>query len=171
MSGFDAKRFKVANPEALGEKEKQLWVRLEPIVQDLLDELKDAGKIESVFPPAKMALLQATLDKLDEFSAVHNVVLQLSESEPKFKEFLATNSKFGFTESNTISAYVMATVTVSVLSTELFKLLLLFLTKDVDPRVANFGRTMAREAPKPGSPWSHLSTRRLATPWLTEPTQ
>jgi len=158
MSGFDAKRFKVANPEALGEKEKQLWVRLEPIVQDLLDELKDAGKIESVFPPAKMALLQATFDKLDEFSAVHNVVLHLSESEPKFKEFLsesepkfkeflATNSKFGFTESNTISAYVMATVTVSVLSTELFKLLLLFLTKDVDPRVANFGRTMAREAP------------------------
>lgn len=169
MSGFDAKRFKVANPEALGEKEKQLWVRLEPIVQDLLDELKDAGKIESVFPPAKMALLQATFNKLDEFSAVHNVVLHLSESEPKFKEFLATNSKFGFTESNTISAYVMATVTVSVLSTELFKLLLLFLTKDVDPRVANFGRTMAREAPKPGSPWSHLSTRRLATPWLTEP--
>src|SRR2546426_11111432 len=88
MSGFDAKRFKVVNPEALGEKEKQLWVRLEPIVQDLLDELKDAGKIESVFPPAKMALLQATFDKLDEFSAVHNVVLHLSESEPKFKEFL-----------------------------------------------------------------------------------
>ncbi len=153
MSKFDPKRFKVANPDALGEKEKQLWVKLEPLVQDLFNELKAAGKIESVFVPADMALLDPTLRKLDEFSIVHNVFIHLSDSESDFKEFLATNSKFGFTKVNIVSTYIIAAITVAVLSTELFKLLLLFMTKKIDPRVANFSRTMAQEAPKA---WKNL---------------
>ena len=153
MSKFDPKRFKVANPDALGEKEKELWVRIEPLVQELLSELKTAGKIESVFLSADMALLDVTLRKLDEFSMVHNMFIHLSDSELTFKEFLTTNSKFGFTETNTIATYIIAAITVAVLSTELFKLLLLFTTKDVDPRVANFSRTMAREAPQA---WKNL---------------
>src|SRR2546422_8387592 len=153
MNEFDAKRFRVANPEALGEKEKELCVKLEPMVKEILDELKTAGKIESVFVRREMDLLSLTLHKLDEFSMVHNILIHLFDSPSRSMEFLAVNKKFGLNEANTISAYVMAATTMAALSTELFKLLLLFVTKDVDPSVANFGRTMEREAP---TAWNSL---------------
>src|SRR5437867_3005831 len=123
MNEFDAKRFRVANPDALGEKEKELWVKLEPMVQEVLDELKTAGKIESVFVQAEMDLLTITLHKLDEFSLVHNVLINLFDSPSKSKKFLAANTEFGLSEANTISAYLMAATTMAALSTELFKLM------------------------------------------------
>src|SRR2546428_9863659 len=69
------------------------------------------------------------------------------------KSFLRQTRNSGLSEANAISAYVMAATTMAALSTELFKLLLLFVTKDVDPSVANFGRTMEREAP---TAWNSL---------------
>jgi len=161
MNEFDATRFRVGNPEALGGREKDLWVKVEPLIHQLLVELKKSGKIETVFLPADMNLLDATLKKLNEFSKVHNVFINLFDSESDSKGFLAVNAKFGLDEPNTISAYLISALAVSMLSTELFKLLLLFLTKDVDPSVANFPKTMRREAP---NSWELLEPF-VDTPW------
>jgi len=153
LKEFDLSRFRVANPDALGAKEKELWEQLEPILHLALDDLKRAGKIETRYNPANMGLLDRTLHKLDEFSIVHNVFINLFKGPSDSEGYLAVNAKFGITEQSTISTYIMAALTVSMLSTELFKLLLLFITRKIDFSVANFSKTMAREIPVA---WSKL---------------
>jgi len=47
-----------ANPEAFGKSEKELWVKLEPILQRLFDELKANGKIETVYSAEQFKIME-----------------------------------------------------------------------------------------------------------------
>lgn len=137
---------KVANPDALGEAEKKLWKEIEPLLNELLDELKVNKKIETAYTQVEMDSLGRVLEKLDKFSLAHNQLIDLFKN-PDPKPFLNATSKFGFTDTGVVYMYVASAVTLEVLSTELFKVLLLFHMKDVSFAVSRFSSTMESAAP------------------------
>lgn len=143
MSSWESK---IANPDALAEVDKKLWNEIEPLLNNLLDELKANGKIETIYTQSERDTLGSVLKKLDNFSSAHNTLIELFDN-PDPKPFLDATSKFGFTENGVIYMYVAAAVTLEVLSTELFKVLLLFHMKDVNFAVSRFYSTMQSAAP------------------------
>jgi len=138
---------KVANPEAFGDAEKQLWKQIEPLLHSVLDELKANGKIETIFIPVDMKALSAALEKLDEVSSACNSLGNMFDNKDQFKRLLGTTSQFNLDEPKLISMYITMQVTIAVLSTELFKILLLFHMKDVSHDVSKFLTTMQNAAP------------------------
>jgi len=145
---------KVANPEAFGEAEKEQWVRVQPILTEVLDELWEADKIETVYEPAEKRAFLSCIQKVDDFGAVHNALLHLSDSREKASSFQDATSRFGFDEPKITANYILVAFSLAVLKIELFKLVLLFHMKDVDePNVSNFGVTMRNAAP---SSWPKL---------------
>ncbi len=146
---------KVANPEAFGDAEKELWSKIEPVLNEVLDELKSRNKIETEFKNSEVRYLLACIQKLDDFSLVHNFLLHLTDSKEKADNFLKTNAEFGLDEPRIMANYVNAVFTMSVLNTELFKLVLLFHLRGVNPKVSNFHATMKAAAP---SSWSKLES-------------
>jgi len=146
MTEPDSKRYRAANPEAIGEREKELWTRVEPIIDQILGELRKADKIKTASFPSDMNLPQI-LRQMNEFSEVYNFLIDLIDSEHDSKEFLESNAKFGLDGSKLIAAYIIIAGTMAVLSTEFFKLLLLFFTKDLDNRVDRFKPTMKNIVP------------------------
>ena len=143
---------KVLNPNSLGLAEKKLWHELTPLINNLLDELKRNGKIETVYTPTDMRVLGTVLKKLDQCSLARNALIHLFEN-PNPKPFFDEASKFGITEENIVYQYIATEIITEILSTELFKLIVLFHLRDVDFAVSRFGSTMRSAAP---IAWSKL---------------
>ena len=140
---------RVSNPNVLGPAEKALWKKIEPLLFDLLNELEANGKIETAYKSVQKQNLGPTMKKLDDFSEAHNTLLDIFRVYPDPKSFLKETYKFGFTENRLIYMYMACAVTMQVLSTELFKLRLLFIMKKVDSfAVSSFNKTINAAAPK-----------------------
>ncbi len=131
----------------LGDKEKKLWAEIEPILDDLLDELAKKGLIETVYVKSELDKLRAALKKVEDIGYAHNALLDLFDKENPI-DFLNATSKFGFTESKVIYMYIACAVTVAVLDTELFKFRLLFHMRNVSFDVSQFSRTISAAAPR-----------------------
>ena len=150
MGSVDWSR-RIANPEALGGREKELWVTIEPVLHRVLDELKLNDVIETVFVQKAIDALWSCISKQDVFSKVSNVLLHLSDSKEKFAEFVKLNERFGFDEPTVVADYIMSALSLSVLKTELFKLVLLFNLKrgaQLSHVISKFTSTMQSAAPK-----------------------
>ena len=139
---------KVANPDAIGEADKELWLCLEPILIQLFDELWKADKVETLFEQKEKAALRRCIEKQDDFGRLYLVLLSLSDTKGKFEEFVKVAGRFGFTESMAVLNFIVLAISSTLLKTELFKLVLLFHLKVKDKSVANFPRTMQRVAPE-----------------------
>jgi hypothetical protein len=137
----------VQNPKALGQKERELWMKIEPILSELLEEVKEKGKHEISFIPIKEIHLKNVMDNLIEINKNRNRLDSLLESKERLAQFLAGASKFGFNEFALVNLRVRLEAYICVLSTECFKLLLLYHLREVNPRVSNFPTTMNRVAP------------------------
>lgn len=135
------------NPDALGQGEKDLYVKIEPILIELLDELKNNGKIEISFIPIEKDHLKNILDNLTQVSMNYNALIHLFDKEEKVKEFLKVSTAYDFDEQKMVNLYVEITVLLCILNTELFKTLLLFHLKNVNHKASNFGSTMGQFAP------------------------
>jgi hypothetical protein len=136
----------VENPEALGKREQELWNEIEPIILELLDELKANRKIETVFPNTKIEHMRNVMNNIYQLGINSNWLLHLTDSLENFKKFLNVASDFGFDESKYVSLYVQSCVLSVVLHTELFKVFLLFHLKDVNQRASAFNNTMENAA-------------------------
>lgn len=134
------------NPEALGEAEKKLWKKIEPILCELLDELKANGKTEVSLAPIEMKHLNSLIDNYNQTSTNHNLLVHLADKD-KSQCFLEVTSEFSFNESKTVNLYFEVAAYLCVLSTELFKVVLLFYLRDVDQRASHFSTTMEKVAP------------------------
>ncbi len=135
---------RVLNPDALGDAEKKLWTDLEPILIELLDELKTNGKIEISFVAAEHEHLKSILDNLNQVSINHNLLVGAFDGTKKIVE---ATSEFGFKESDLVNLYLQTAVLLCMLNTELSKLLLLFHLKGVSHKVSSFSNTMSQLAP------------------------
>lgn len=136
----------------LGDRERKLWGEIEPILEDLLDELRKNGKIETVYVKSEIDKLRAVLKKVEDIGNAHNILLDLFETATPAK-FISAVSAYGFSETNVTYMYVASAVTIAVLYTELFKLRVLFHLKDVSADVSKFVPTICAAAP---TTWNRL---------------
>jgi hypothetical protein len=146
----------VWNPDALGNKEKELWAELEPKIRALLEELKENGHIETLLVKHEVEALRPMGDKFIEFAKLQNTLIQLFEPHIS-RRFLAANKEFGITEFTVANLWEASSLLTALLCTELFKLLILFhlkrgLRQDVY-MIAKFDNTMKRLAP---NAWQQL---------------
>jgi len=152
MGGSDSKLWeqRVANAEqSLGRAEKALWQKIEPVLIDALDEIKANGKLETIYVRTEMDKLSGTLKTFEETSIAHNVLGHLFDrTREEWVRFLRITEQFGFTQTNVARIYLTLEVAIALLSTELFKLVLLFHMKDVSYDVSKFPSTMRDCAPK-----------------------
>ncbi len=139
---------KVANPEAIGEAEERQWIRLEPVLNQVLDELWEADKVETLFEQKEKAVLRLCIEKQDDFGRVYLLLLSLFDNKGKAEEFIQVTEKFGFIEPKVVLNFIALAITLTLLKTELFKLVLLFHLKVENKSVADFSRTMKDLAPK-----------------------
>lgn len=137
---------RVLNKEALGEGEKKLYCEIEPILNELLDELKVNSKIEISFTGSEQQHLKNILDNLQQVNVNHNLLIALFD-EPICSRFLTVNNEFNFKEPNLVSLYLHTSVLLCVTTTELFKALLLYHLKGVSHKVSKFCETMQQFAP------------------------
>jgi hypothetical protein len=139
---------KVANPEAIGVLEARQWIRVEPVLARILDELWELDKVETLFEPKEKALLRLCIEKQDDFGRIYNLLVSLFESREKAEDFTKIIEKFGFTESQIVLNFIFVAISLTVLKIELFKLILLFHMKVEDKSVARFNSTMQESAPR-----------------------
>jgi hypothetical protein len=137
----------VKNPDALGSQERKLWQRIEPILDELLDELRAKGKIETSYVESEMKHLNSIIENLNTISTNNNLLLHAVDTEKK-KAFLDAISEFGFTDSSFTHLYLEVSALLLVQYLECFKTILLFHLRNVDFLVSHFDRTMQESAPK-----------------------
>ncbi len=96
-----------------------------------------------------MDRLSGPIKMLEEITATYNTVIHIFErpQEERLRFFQAIQP-FGFEEASVTRMHLTLAVAITVLSTELFKLVLLFHMKDVSPDVSKFNITMQSSAPK-----------------------
>ncbi|MGA2308052.1 MAG: hypothetical protein ABSG57_00715 [Candidatus Bathyarchaeia archaeon] len=138
----------VKNPEALGGQEKKLWKKIEPILDELLEELKAKGKIETSYVESKVNHLKSIIENLNMISINNNLLVHIADSIGKARRFVEVVSEFGFTDSSSTHPYVEVSALLSIQNFECFKTLLLFHLRDVDFRAGNFNKTMEKFAQK-----------------------
>ena len=143
---------RVLNAEALGEGEKKLYCEIEPILNELLDELKAKGKIKVSFTTDGQQHLKSILDNVEQVSVNHNILIALFD-EPICSKFLTANNEFGVKERNLVNLYIHTGILLCVTTTEVFKALLLYHTKGVSRKVSKFCETMQQFAP---TAWAKL---------------
>jgi hypothetical protein len=138
----------ITNPEALGLSEKKLLRRIEPILDELLEELKANGKIETFFTESEIEHANSITENLYAIGTNTNLFIHTGENVSKAQRFVSAVSEFGFTDSNIIHLYIEASALLLLQDFECFKTLLLFHLRDVDFRAHKFNETMQRFAPK-----------------------
>lgn len=132
------------NPEALDQKEKDWWVEIEPILVELLEELKSRGKIEISFVPTEIEHMGSILGNLAQIGTNNSL---LFDSIRTIGKFVKANSEFGFDEVKIAHLLVESCVLRCIMDTELFKVLLLFHLKGVSHKAANYNSTFTQFAP------------------------
>jgi hypothetical protein len=139
-------KVQVQNPDALGQKEKELWLRIEPILNKLLEELKANGKIETYHTPSEVNHLIKIIENSNTISNNNNLLIHAHDKD-KASRFLNAMSEFGFNDLGLAHLYLEVGTLLLIQDFECFKILLLFHLKDVDFRVSNFYETMRKSAP------------------------
>jgi hypothetical protein len=120
----------VGNPDALAEKEKALWLEVEPILRELLDELKSHDKIENVFVKAELDDLETVLRTQQNCALNYNRLIHATTGQKGFVELL---EPFGFDDRSTADMFIQTGILLTVLTTELFRTILLFHSKGLNP--------------------------------------
>jgi hypothetical protein len=138
----------VENPEQLSSDEKAYWNEIEPILHELIDELKANNKIETFFTQNKIKHMKHVLENALRLGVNSNwLVNDVMKSEEVAQKFLQATSPFGLNEDIPVNIYIDISVQSCVLHTEVFKTLLLFHLKGINFKVSNFSITMQQAAP------------------------
>jgi hypothetical protein len=69
----------VMPPVGLGDAEKNLWKKIEPVLNSVLDEIKKNQKIETIYVKAEMDRLSGPIRTLYETSTTHNTLIHIFE--------------------------------------------------------------------------------------------
>lgn len=133
-----------------GLQKKKFWARIEPVLLKVFEEIKQNGLIETVFTQRKVDGLRSCINKQDDFSKISNAFIGLFKSRENAEEFTKLNSRFGIDAETLAAASMMTWLTLSVLKTELFKIVFLFHLKrgeHLSHSVSKFAKTMEFVAP------------------------
>jgi len=142
----------VGNPEVMGEMEKKRWDELEPILRELLTELRKNGKLETVYLPVEIEGLRVIVQTLKDCSSNYNLLLHVSDnSKDNYKAFLKAIQPFGFDERLAFHLFIEVAIVATVVTCEMFRTLLLFHSKGLDPQLS-FGSLLKRLEKSDGAP-------------------
>ena len=121
----------ITNPESLVKSEKILWIELEGVIIDLLNELKANGKIENSFTPSELTHFKKMLNNRNYISENFEKIANTTDSDVNYVYMLVELSIMNLINDN-----------------ETIKNVLLFILKDIKGyKTTNFRSTMREFAP------------------------
>ena len=142
-------RDRVENPEDMGQGEKEQWCKIEPILSELLEELKAGNRIRtSPFNDEELNHISNLKDNIKQLSLNNDLLFRiLADDKQMSKIFLKTVSKFGFDESRIVSLYIQQSIFYAITCFELFKTLVILRLRYVNCR-ESFDKIILTQAPK-----------------------
>jgi hypothetical protein len=142
------------NKDNLGEGEKELWMEIEVVLNDVLDELTGRDKVRVFFTEKEKAHLFFIMENMFLIGQNYNLLINLAKEQERPAKFLKATSEFGFNEENSVNLTIQMAVLSCVIHTEMFKTFFLFHLKNLDDyRASSFNRVMAENAP---NTWGRL---------------
>jgi hypothetical protein len=138
----------------LGDVDKQRRSQIDMAINEMMRELRNRNQLKEFkeFTAAQFSCIFDILRKVRDLAVPYNSLIEIFGSEDKERRFLDTVRDFGLGRFELIQMYLAIYVTACILSTELFKLLVLFQVEGAH-RVSDFNRIIPRLAP---DGWSHL---------------
>lgn len=138
----------ITNPESLVKSEKILWIELEGVIIDLLNELKANGKIENSFTPSELTHFKKMLNNRNYISENFEKIANTTDSFEINADFVNAIKKFDFTDVNYVYMLVELSIMNLINDNETIKNVLLFILKDIKGyKTTNFRSTMREFAP------------------------
>ena len=138
----------VTNPDTLIESEKIVWMELQGIISDLLNELKAKNKIENNFTPSELTHLKKMLKNRNYISENFEKIANTTDSWEINTNFVNAIKKFDFTEENYVYMLVELSIMNLINDSETLKTLLLFHLKDIEGyKATDFTAAMKKFAP------------------------
>ena len=138
----------VVNPDEIAESEKIVWMELQSIIRDLLNELNVHNKIENNFTPSELVHFKKMLKTRNHVSENFGKIADTTDSWEISTDFLNAIRKFDFTDENYVYLLVELSIMNLITDSETFKTLLLFHLKDINShKVTDFTRTLKNFAP------------------------
>src|SRR5208282_6938298 len=102
--------------------EKDLYRKLHPILNELLDELKKNGKIETVYVQTEMDALGVVVKHMNTCGQNYTRLLHVSDN---YQEFLRAVKPFGFDEPSSVQLTIEIGSYLAAITTEMFRIALL----------------------------------------------
>ena len=144
------------NKDNIGEGEKELWMQIEVVLNDVLDELTGKDKIRIFLTENEKIYLWFLMENVFLVGQNYNLMINLAKEPEKPYNFLKATSKFGFDEEKSVHMTIELAVLSCVLHTEMFKTFFLFHMKNInDYRPSSFNRILAQNAP---NNWERLKS-------------
>jgi hypothetical protein len=130
----------------LGEADKEKRARIDIALDKVMQELDGKGRLETKFTDVQISLIFDLLRKINDIGESYNFFIETFSNPERKTRFLTSVEQFGITRANLISMYLAAHAVAGILSTEQFKLLLLFMVVGTY-KISDFYNFIEREAP------------------------
>lgn len=130
----------------LGETDKEKREKIDIALGKVMQELDEKGRLETKFTEAQISLIFDILRKINDVGESYNFFIDTFSNPKQETRFLTSVEEFGITRANLLSMYLAAHVVAGILSTEQFKLLLLFMVAGTY-KISDFYNFIEREAP------------------------
>lgn len=139
----------LTNAEVFGDAEKRFWVKIEPFIIDLLNELKKNGKIRSDYEITNIenSHLINLFENRNKILENFNVFAQGIAKKEEMPAFVEKVVALGFHGYNFAHMLIEFSAFMTITDLECFKTLILFCMKDVDYHASKFNKTMEKNAP------------------------
>lgn len=138
----------ITNPDTLVESEKVVWMELQGITSDLLNELKLKNKIKNKFVASELTHLKKVLKNRNYISENFEKIANTTDSLEINANFVNTLRNFDFTDENYIYLLVELSIMNLINDNELIKTVLLFHLTDIKGyKATDFSTTMKEFAP------------------------
>jgi hypothetical protein len=148
MSKEELWRKYIANPDAIGQSEKIIWIELQEIFSDILTELKLNNKIEMNFTHSEISHFKKMMTTRNNIAENFGKIVRTTDSMKKGYDFLNAIKNFDFNDVNYVYLIVELSVMNMLTDIEAFKILLLFHLKDVGKcRAIDFMQILQKNAP------------------------
>ena len=142
------------NKDNIGEGEKELWMQIESVLGEVLDELKESDKLRVFFTQQEKAHLWFIMENMYFIGQNYNLLINLAKEQERPAKFLKATTEFGFNEENSVNLTIEMCVLSCVIHTEMFKTFFLFHLKNItDYRASSFNWIMEKNAP---NTWAKL---------------
>jgi hypothetical protein len=147
-------KFRAQAESNLGDADRKRRNQIDAVLSALLKELETSGHLDMRFTSVQADRLFDILRKVRDVAVVYNSLIEIFSDEARENKFLNAVQEFGIGRIELVQMYLATYATACVLSTESFKLLVLFQTKGIH-KVSDFNSVIPRLAPHS---WPTLKT-------------